>query len=424
MLSSGALQNLPPTARALINASRDSFKSIDRGHIRKRNDSTFDARARHFTSWLEAIGFTVNNLTQVTVADFPDILATYLEKVADGDNCLSLTNMGDAALRGYLSAASTALSALTSKSFSHLDPETVTSKRPKILPRFSEILRQRMTWKEPRPRKEPFTLAMIDALRASLFLQSKQTSIQKVFLTSRYAAYDWIRLGVFTGSRISEFGQTNSGKPKGQRYATIPLSRDAGIWANQSLAFIADDFIFYSKQSLLVDRRFCTSDAALEHIWELHVRFRFDKSKNNFTIRKYKRLPDAPFDPVIVAINIIRRAHLLCIPPQEPLGQYRLLNKSSNSMLRDSDIRDELRFACTMAYPDPRHYCRIHIKGLVSHSTRVTAALCLKLGGASDEDIAFRLRWHISSVPTYLRECFNGIDLVMQTAIQGVYNTA
>jgi hypothetical protein len=175
---------------------------------------------------------------------------------------------------------------------------------------------------------------------------------------------------------------------------------------------------------LLVDRRFCTSDAALEHIWELHVRFRFDKSKNNFTIRKYKRLPDAPFDPVIVAINIIRRAHLLCIPPQEPLGQYRLLNKSSNSMLRDSDIRDELRFACTMAYPDPRHYCRIHIKGLVSHSTRVTAALCLKLGGASDEDIAFRLRWHISSVPTYLRECFNGIDLVMQTAIQGVYNTA
>ena len=174
---------------------------------------------------------------------------------------------------------------------------------------------------------------------------------------------------------------------------------------------------------MLVDRSFCASNAALDHIWEFHLRIRFDKSKNNFSIWKYKRLPDAPFDPVIVAINIIRRAYL-CVPPEEPLGQYRLANKTSNSMLCDSDIRDQLRFACKMAYPDPRHYCRIHILGLVSHSTRVTAALCLKLGGASDEEIAFRLRWHPTSVPTYLRECFNGIDLVMQTAIRGVYHTA
>jgi hypothetical protein len=298
------------------------------------------------------------------------------------------------------------------------------SKRPKTLPIFSELLRQRSTWKQPRPRKEPFTLAMIDALRASLLAQSKQSSIQQVFLTSRYATYDWIRLGVFTGSRISEYGQTNSGKTRGTRYATIPTSRDAGIWATQSIAFIALDFTFYSKDSLLIDNQFCASNAALDSIWEFHLRFRFDKSKNNFTIRKYKRLPGAPFDPVIVAINIMRRAHLLCIPPDEPLGQYRLPNKSQNSMLCDSDIRDQLRFACKMAYPDPRHYCRIHILGLVSHSTRVTAALCLKLGGASDEDIAFRLRWHPSSVPTYLRECFNGIDLAMQKAIQGVYQTA
>ena len=79
--------------------------------------------------------------------------------------------------------------------------------------------------------------------------------------------------------------------------------------------------------------------------------------------------------------------------------------------------------ACRLAYPDPNHYCRLHISGIVAHSNRVTAALCLKLGGATDEDIAFRLRWHVSSVPTYLRECFNGIDAVMQTAIQGALTT-
>jgi hypothetical protein len=59
----------------------------------------------------------------------------------------------------------------------------------------------------------------------------------------------------------------------------------------------------------------------------------------------------------------------------------------------------------------------------VAHSNRVTAALCLKLGGASNEDIAFRLRWHLLSVPTYLRECFNGIDETMMQAIQGAIKT-
>jgi hypothetical protein len=93
-------------------------------------------------------------------------------------------------------------------------------------------------------------------------------------------------------------------------------------------------------------------------------------------------------------------------------------------MLKDSHVRDHLRMACCLAYPNPQHYCRIHIAGIVSHSNRVFAALCLKLGGATDEDIAFRLRWQVASVPTYLRECFNGIDDAMQTAICGAYRTA
>jgi hypothetical protein len=190
------------------------------------------------------------------------------------------------------------------------------------------------------------------------------------------------------------------------------------------LAFIATDFVFYSKSSILVATEFCFLNTVLDHIWELHLRFRFDKSKNNFTIRKYQRLPGMSFDPVIAAINIVRRAHLIGVLPDEPLGQYRKIGSSTNSLLRDHDIRDNMRLGCRLAYPNPNHYCRIHILGLVPHSTRVTAALCLKLGGATDEDIAFRLRWHIASVPTYLRECYCGIDQLMQTAIAGVYRTS
>jgi hypothetical protein len=245
-----------------------------------------------------------------------------------------------------------------------------------------EIIWQQGAWKEPLPRKEPFTIAMIDALRAYLLSKSQETSIGQVFLTSEYAAYDWIRLGVFTGSRVSKYGQTSS-KPKGSRYARIPNSRDTGVWANQPLAFIEADFVFFDAASLLVDNQFCLASTALDHIFELHLRFRFDKSRNNFTIRKYTRLPDAPFDPVIAAINIIRRAHILGVLPTEPLRQFRNLGSSANSYIHDNDIRNHLRLSCCLAYPDPRHYCRIHILGLVAHSTRVTAALCLKLGGCS-----------------------------------------
>jgi hypothetical protein len=357
------------------------------------------------------------------VVTFPSILAAYLTAVAAGDNCLHLTTLGPAALRGYVTAASDTITMLTTKPCSYIDPQTLASKRPKLLPLLGEIIQQRGAWKEPLPRKEPFTIAMIDALRAYLLAESKKSSIVHVFLTSIYAVYDWIRLGVFTGSRISEYGQSSSAKFSGKSYARIPNSRDAGVWANQPLAFIKPDFVFFDKASLLVDIQFCLLNTALDHIHELHLRFRFDKSKTNFTIRKYTRLPGATFDPVVTAINIIRRAHILGIPAHEPLGQFRNLGSTVNSMLRDSDVRNHLRLACRLAYPDPRHYCRIHILGLVAHSTRVTAALCLKLGGASDEEIAFRLRWHVSSVPTYLRECFNGIDQVMQTAINGVFRT-
>jgi hypothetical protein len=190
------------------------------------------------------------------------------------------------------------------------------------------------------------------------------------------------------------------------------------------VAFIQTDFVFYSKASTLVDSKFCLLNTALDHIWELHLCFRFDKSATNFTIRKYTGLPGMSFDPVIAAINIIRRAYLLGVPPDEPLGQYRAITSSTNSLLRDYDIRDNLQLGCRLAYPNPNHCCRLHILGLVPHSTWVTSALCLKLGRAPDEEIAFRLRWNIASVPTYLRKCHCGINLIMQTAITGVYRAS
>ena len=45
---------------------------------------------------------------------------------------------------------------------------------------------------------------------------------------------------------------------------------------------------------------------------------------DNFTIRKYRRQSLATVvDPVIACVNILRRAHILAIPKNEPVGKFR-----------------------------------------------------------------------------------------------------
>jgi hypothetical protein len=39
-----------------------------------------------------------------------------------------------------------------------------------------------------------------------------------------------------------------------------------------------------------------------------------------------------------------------------------------------------MHMACHFVYPDPQHYCRIHITGIMAHLNHVTASLYLKLG--------------------------------------------
>jgi hypothetical protein len=126
---------------------------------------------------------------------------------------------------------------ITSKPCSYLDPSTLSNKRPKTLPMISEILCQRSSWTTLRPRKEPFTLAMIDALRQWLFQHLATHSLSKTFLISECAVYDWVRLGFFTGLRLSEYGQTSATASTPQRFGCIPFSCDAGPWARWRSGF-------------------------------------------------------------------------------------------------------------------------------------------------------------------------------------------
>ena len=64
---------------------------------------------------------------------------------------------------------------------------------------------------------------------------------------------------------------------------------------------------------------------------------------------------------------------------------------------------------------------RINVNRICPHSNRVTAAVCLQKGGASNDDISFRLRWHPTPVPTYLRSCFDAIGEKMYKVLLVAY---
>jgi hypothetical protein len=157
-------------------------------------------------------------------------------------------------------------------------------------------------------------------------------------------------------------------------------------------------------------------------VTSVHIRFRFDKSPRNFSIRKFCCTIDPILDPVAAAVSCIHRADLLGIPAWEPVAAFGTL--STYHFLRDSHITTVMQKTCIWAYPNPTHKMQLQIKCIVPHSNRITAAVALKLGGASDEEIAFRLRWLVGSVPTYLRECFSQVGTVIQQALTGAYRTS
>jgi hypothetical protein len=312
------------------------------------------------------------------------------------------------------------MSLLTGKMPQYFDQATLSYKRIFLHPYLHEKIMQRTIWSKPDQLKEPFTYRML-AEHAKV-LYTKSSEYRYSFLGLDYVVWDWLRLGVFTGSRLAEYAQSNL--RASQRYQTIPMSGDSGEWAGMALAFIAADFTFFDLSNCSIQPEDILGAYKQKRIQMVHIRFRFDKSATNFSIRKFTATTDSILDPVAAAVSIIRRAKMLRVPLHEPIGVYTKDATAVPSFLRDYHITPILRQMCVRAYPQPNHYLRIHIHRLVPHSNRVTAAVCLKMGGAPDEEIAFRLRWKVASVPTYLRECFQEVGSIMLSTLQGAFKTS
>ena len=405
VLNARSLQTLPSPARATVQACALAQVRGERGDVRSRNDATVDSRAGFFTEWLAHLAINDESLRTLTSGQALPLLGAFIHAVAnEGFSSTGRLNLGANTIRGYLRAAKDWLAA-------HLDlvvDISAADGSANLHPFLSDTLASRQTWTEPKEKREAFTSAMYDFMFHDILSWAAKDTSTLFDLTA--AIFDWTRLGAFTGSRVSEYAQTTARKGT---FTKVLDSLDAGDWRIAPIAFMDCDFTLYDAAGRRVP---FGALARLGHlVSELHVRFRFDKSPRNFTIRKFRRSGHKYMCPILAAISIIVWALALRVPKTAPIGVYRTSAKGSFTYLRSIDIRKRMKKVRLLAHPDPENYFHKHAKFMVSHSNRVTAAVALSNAGLSLNAIAFRPL----SVQHYLRECSIHIGQLTIDAVKG-----
>jgi hypothetical protein len=335
--------------------------------------------------------------------------------VADGDNLGMRANLADDTIANYLRAAATWLQDQCGVSLPLYTNRGGTKKTETLHPYLAAILSDRRTWKKARPKREPLTGAILDRMAEMAKTASDQSST-----SSDAAMYDWSRLGLFTGSRLAEYGQ--SALPRGtphDGWDVIPTNRNVPQeWRGKPKAFVASDFTFFDEH--LVRLPDSAVLAKSSRVMFVHIRYRYDKSTHNFVTRKYRRVHGHHLCPVKSCISILDRAYHMRIAAFEPLGMFVGKNHKRYT-IRGKHIQQFMQRACTLTYTNPQHFMRLHVKLLATHSIRITAAVALFNAGVSEDDISFRLRWNSDAVKFYLRECRRTIGDLTSKAIIGAY---
>jgi len=333
--------------------------------------------------------------------------------VASGDNIQNRQSLCTKTLAGYLRAATTYIEEATHQTI------PLYNDKKSLHPLIAEVLAQRSAWREPLLKKEPLTSVLLQHMHCRIQYAFQQDRAS--FLDKDAALLDWIRLGVHTGSRLGEYGQSTLSGNKPSNFAKVPISLDAGPWSGTPIAFIYSDFVFFGPDGVLLDHPSVLHNHTATPPTQVHIRFRFDKSPTNFTIRKFNRLPGCFLCPVKACISILHRAIALHIPHSHPIGAYRCSAAGGYRYINGNDMSTYMQQACKLAYIDPNHYARIHLTRLMAHSLRVTACVALHQANVPAEDIAFRLRWNVDSVKFYLRDCSCDIGYFLITAVYNAY---
>jgi hypothetical protein len=136
-----------------------------------------------------------------------DLLGAFLTDIKNGNNLSNMKITGQT-LQNYIKLATICFSLLTGSPLQIYDIPTLSQKKAYLHPYLQELISQQSNWTQPKPCKEPYTYRML-ANQASFLACSAALPPTTFFLQNDYVVWDWLRLGVFTGSRVSKYAQSN-----------------------------------------------------------------------------------------------------------------------------------------------------------------------------------------------------------------------
>jgi len=291
----------------------------------------------------------------------------------------------------------------------------------KILPPFWDTITQSLKWGTPLPKCEPYMHQMLETFCVQARALIKQDPLQHCL---RFLAiFDWICLGLFTGSRGNKYCQTGSRR---NHVSRVPQDGVAGSHGGEPLAFMMSDFRFLTATATIVS--VLEALAKPHSVVELQICFRFDKSPINGRWRKFSQTEHKYLCPVLAGLSIAQRTLKLCVPRLDPLGVYRLNNQAPHEFaytyLHSREVITVMRNLVIAAHPDPSHYlCQPDcICCIDSHSTQVMACVALCKGNVPVDIIAHKLWWNVESVKHYMRDCSRTVGASTAKVIQGFHN--
>jgi hypothetical protein len=369
-----------------------------------------DSRATSFRNWLISAG-GYHNLCcaqRISPPQAIGLLAAFIDHIGSTPyNAAGDLRQANTLLH-YLTAAAKFLESITHQAIPLYD---TSGPKPTLIPLLGDKIAQRRKWQTPKPKREAYTFEILETLHTQVKTQ-RQTN-DKSFLGKKALVFDTQCLGVFTGSRASEYCQT---KGPTSAISRIPTQPGESPSSQPPIAFIRSDFQFLTSDGSILphSQLFVNPRAAIQ----LHLTFRHDKSGRNNTTRKFG-VGQSWLCPIRAATNILFRASTLGIPPLDPVCAYQSPASPGYRFLRDTDVTSAMRQACIDTYPNPDHFLRIHIDRISSHSNRIYAAVSLSQAGETIDTIAQRLRWSAPSVSFYLRESATDVGSYTASTIQG-----
>ena len=253
------------------------------------------------------------------------------------------------------------------------------------------LLDEQERWETMKDKKDPIDLAMIEFLISI----AKDTNL----CSSEQAIADWMILGLHTGFRRNEYAQDINFLNKTRTYER---AKD-----NKARAFILSDFEFRKTKTIRHNNHPNVKITDAQYVF---ITWRWQKNGDNGQKIPFAKNNDFPdLCPVRAALRIRKRAQILKVPHDHPIGFFK--TPTSKSTQRHP-LSHKFHFITnTLIRADLRHAAqKVHkitnlkdLEKYSSRSVRIGACVALHMAGTLPPEIQQRLRWRSDTFKDYLR---------------------